>query len=182
MGFLKRLMGSSGDDPESQLTRDAETGGLSDESLLDSGIFSGLFLARPGDVDAWDFDGLTPAEWPAVEFKWLEIVKLGTLEAILTGRSYHDIDDEHTYVFSGREAGPLVARVRDELIAALAGLPRDQIQATAEAWADTDEFKLPGAHLSDSDVEDLADLLAAMQVLASRSRDSSTPMYLLMSV
>src|SRR6478672_8820963 len=93
----------------------------------DTGIFAGLFVASPADVEAWDMTGLTPPAWPAIEFKRLDSVRLGTLEAILTGGRYEDIDRAqlHRLVRNGGDDGPWIMGVRQELIGALADLGPD---------------------------------------------------------
>lgn len=87
----------------------------------DAGIFAGLFVAGPEAVEAWDLNGVTPSAWPALEFKRLDPVKLGSLEAILTSRAYADIVAEEgpRLVRNGGADGPWISAVRPALINAL---------------------------------------------------------------
>jgi hypothetical protein len=149
------------------------------------GIFAGLFVAPPEAVEAWDLNGLTPSAWPALEFKRLDPVKLGSLEAILTGRTYADIvaDERTQLVRNGGADGPWIMAVRPALTNALAVLAPDAATTAARAWADTDEFKV---RLSDpprpQDVAELTGLLTAMANLAKRSLQDGQSLYLLMGL
>ena len=150
-----------------------------------AGIFAGLFVATPEAVEAWDLNGLTPSDWPSLEFKRLDPVKLGSLEAILTGRAYADIvaEERTQLVRNGGTDGPWITAVRPALTNALAVLTPDAGMAAAGAWADTDEFKVrPSDPPRPQDVADLTGLLAAMAELAKRSLRDGQPLYLLMGL
>jgi hypothetical protein len=150
-----------------------------------AGIFAGLFVAAPEAVEAWDLYGLTPSDWPALEFKRLDPVKLGSLEAILTSRTYADIvaEERTQLVRNGGADGPWITAVRLALIDALAVLTPDGRAAAARAWADTDEFKVrPSDPPRPRDVGDLTALLAEMAELANRSLRDGQPLYLLMGL
>ncbi len=158
---------------------------MSDDAGFDTGIFAGLFVASPAEVEAWDMTGLTPPGWPAIEFKRLDSVRLGKLEAILTEGRYEDIDRSqlHKLVRNGGEDGPWIMGVREELIDALAELSADAAAAAAARWADTDEFKLrPTDPPRQQDIEDLTGRLAAMTGLARVSKQEGKPMFLLLSL
>lgn len=179
MGFLRRLF--------DRADRPGPRGeGLADRvGPHDPGIFAGLFVAAPEQVEKWDLRGLTPSDWPAVEFKRISTVNLGTLEAILEDRPYEEIDQDrlHNLVRDGGEEGPWISSVREELISALSGLTSERASSTARAWADTDEFKLKPTDVPrDEDVADLTELLIEMVELARRSRQDGKPMYLLMGL
>jgi hypothetical protein len=158
---------------------------VSDHQGPNARIFAGLFVASPADVEAWDMTGLTPAAWSAIEFKRLDSVRLGTLEAILTGRRYEDIDRAqlHRLVRNGGDDGPWIMGVRQELIGALADLDPDGVAAAAARWADTAEFKLrPTDPPRQQDIDDLTGRLAAMRSLAALSLRDDKPMFLLLSL
>ena len=155
------------------------------EAELDSQVFAGLFVASVAEVDAWDMRGLTPPDWPAVEFKRLDSVRLGTLEAILTGRRYEDIDRSqlHRLIRDGGPDGPWIMAVRAELTDELAGLDPERGAAAAARWADTDEFKMrPTDPPRPKDIEDLAGRIAVMARLARQSQRVGKPMFLLLSL
>jgi hypothetical protein len=171
-GFLKKIFGSR-DQP------------IPDRSRAPAGIFAGLFAATPEQFAAWDLSGLTPGDWPAVEFKRLESVKLGTLEAILTSRTYDQIDQDqlHNLLRDGGAQGPWVLSVRPELTKALSDLAPDAAGSVAAAWADTDEFKArPADRPRPEDIAGLTTLLGEMRALAKQSESTGRQLYLLMSL
>jgi hypothetical protein len=181
MAILKRLFGG-GTKPRAGGASRAEPSQPSDV-----GIFAGLFVATPEAVEGWDMEatGLTPATWPAMEFKNLESVKLGMLESILTGVAYDDIDqdDLHNLVREGGPEGPWVSRVRQPLVDALAAADDSRIGPVAAAWADTDEFKArPSDQPSRATIDELSGLLAEMAGLARVGKERAEPMYLMVGL
>jgi hypothetical protein len=180
MGLLKRLFG--GGTPPPAATRPVPDSGQPGEV----GIFAGLFVASSEAVEQWNIEqGLTPPDWPAIEFKRLETVKLGTLESILTGVPYDDIDqnDLHNLVREGGSEGPWISRLRQPLVDALSTLEDSQIPAAAAAWADTDEFKvLPSDKASPAVIDDLSGGLAEMRGLAQVGRERGDPIFLMMGL
>jgi hypothetical protein len=172
-GFLKKLFGSS------ERTVPEPTPGSA------VGILTGLFAATPEQFAAWDLNGLTPTDWPAVEFKRLESVRLGTLEAILTARNYDDVDQDqlHNVVRDGGDEGPWVIPVRPALTAALADLTPERAGSVASAWADTDEFKArPTDRPGQEDIRALTGLLVEIADIARFAHSTDRYLYLLMSL
>jgi len=180
MGLLKRLFG--GGRPPAPQTRPVPDNGEAEQV----GIFAGLFVASPEAVEQWSIEqGLTPPEWPAMEFKRLETVKMGTLESILTGVPYEDIDqgDLHNLVREGGSEGPWISRLRQPLVDALANLEEGRIPGVAAAWADTDEFKVrPSDRASIAVIEELSPALSEMRGLAQTSRERGEPTFLMMGL
>jgi len=127
---------------------------------------------------------LTPTSWPAVEFKRLEPVKLRMLEAILTSRTYDEInqDPPSGLVGNGGANGPWIVPVRQQLVVALAGLTPQSAASAAARWADTDEFKLrPTDRPRPEDIAALTVILGDMADLA-RMLEPGQSMYLLMAL
>jgi len=181
MAILKRLFGGGAKPPAAGPSRTEHTG------PSDVGIFAGLFVATPEAVEGWDIEatGLTPATWPAMEFKRLETVKLGMLESILTGVAYDDIDqdDLHNLVREGGPEGPWISRVREPLVDALATADDSRIGPAAAAWADTDEFKSrPTDQPSRATIDELSGLVAEMAAMARVAKERVEPMYLMMGL
>lgn len=180
MGLLKRLFG--GGTPPPAATRPVPDNGQPGEV----GIFAGLFVASTEAVEQWNIEqGLTPAEWPAMEIKRLETVKMGTLESILTGVPYQDIerDELHNLFRAGGPEGPWISRLRQSLVDALASLEDSRIPVVAAAWADTDEFKIrPSDRPSSAVIDDLSVVLAEMRGLAQVGRERGEPMFLMMGL
>lgn len=180
MGLLRRLFGGGTPPPNA-------AGPVSDSSQAGTiGIFAGLFVASSEAVEQWNIEqGLTPPDWPAIEFKRLETVKLGTLESILTGVPYDDIDqdDLHNLVRQGGPEGPWISRLRQPLVDALSSLEDIRIPVVAAEWADTDEFKVrPSDKASPADIEDLSARLAEMRGLAQVGRQRGEPAFLMMGL
>lgn len=148
----------------------------------DLGIFAGLFVASADEVAAWTMEDLTPPAWPAMTFKRISGVELGTLESILTGVRYDEISDElHTLVKSGGEEGPWVVSVRPQLVTALAGLPAEGVSPAARSWSETDEFNIV-VPADGRLVAWLTEALAEAAELARVAVEQSKPMWLLMSL
>jgi len=75
------------------------------------------------------------------------VVQMGTLEALLTGEQYDVIVSRPRsghHVAERSQDGPWVVTLTDELQAALAAAPRDQIFAVAAPWLETEEFRGQG--------------------------------------
>ena len=148
------------------------------------GIFAGLFVASDNELKSWDLRRVTPATWPAVQFKRLESVKLARLEAILAGRTYEQViaDRSPELVASGGDAGPWVIRVPQSLIDYVADLGPEDITRSADGWAQTEEFRadVGGGDPQANERAELASLLAEIARLAGISRTTGKPMFLLM--
>ena len=132
-----------------------------------------------------ELTGLTPPEWPAVELKGLDTVKLGKLEAILSGTEYDDLDQDelHQVVRAGGEEGPWIAPVRPPLVDALASLGEPRTPSIAADWGATEEFTIGRkGGLSRDEVNELAAALRDLAALARVARDRSEPMYLLLAL
>jgi hypothetical protein len=180
VGLLKRMFG--GGTPPPAATRPVPGNGQPG----DVGIFAGLFVATPEAVELWSIEqGVTPPDWPAIEFKRLETVKMGTLESILTGVPYDDIDqdDLHDLVREGGSDGPWISRLRQPLVDALSTLEDSRIPVVAAAWADTDEFKVrPSDKASPAVIEGLSGGLAEMRELVQVGSERGEPMFLMMGL
>ena len=70
---------------------------------------------------------------PAIE----PFVMLGSLHALLSGRSYRECtaDGRHGLVVGGHEEGPWVVAVSEGLVEALARAPRQRLVEVAARWA-----------------------------------------------
>jgi hypothetical protein len=102
------------------------------------------------------------------------LVQMGKLEALLTGEQYQVIARRpragHLLAERGNE-GPWVVTLTDELQAALAAAPREQIVAAAAPWSETDEFFGRG------DPETLADFLLELAGLARQADQRGERLY-----
>jgi hypothetical protein len=103
------------------------------------------------------------------------LVQMGTLEALLTGEQYDVIVSRpragQQVAAKNSQEGPWVVTLTDELQAALAAAPRDQIVAVAAPWLETEEFRGQG------DPENLADFLLELANLARQANQRGERLY-----
>jgi len=103
---------------------------------------------------------------------------MGTLEALLTGRSYDEVAEARPeQPVAMRDGGErLVVRVSDDLTAALAGASQDALVHVAKPWSQTEEFWGQG------DPAVLASFLGDLAGLARRARQSGENLYCWLAV
>lgn len=101
------------------------------------------------------------------------VVQMGTLEEILTGRSFDEILDSHAPTpVAERDGGQrLVSKVSDGLVDALATATPESLTEAARPWSQTEEFWGAG------DAEVLAELLAELSDLALHARANGESVY-----
>jgi hypothetical protein len=103
------------------------------------------------------------------------LVQMGTLEALLTGGQYDVIVSRpragQQVAARHSQEGPWVVTLTDELQAALAVAPRDQIAAVAAPWSETEEFRGQG------DPEILAEFLLELAGLARQASRRGERLY-----
>lgn len=106
------------------------------------------------------------------------VVQLGTLEELLTGRSYDDITDDlrSGVTLAMRDGGETcVISVTDCLASALAATSDQHLAEVAVPWSETEEFWGQG------DPEQLAVFLKALAALARRAVEANQQLYCLSS-
>ena len=102
------------------------------------------------------------------------VVQMGTLEALLIGRSYDEVMESHPggQMVAMRDGGErLVVRLSDTLANALAGATDQELAQVAVPWSQTDEFWGQGS----PDV--LAGFLGELAELARHARGNSEHLY-----
>lgn len=117
--------------------------------------------------------------FPTVAGNGIEpVVQLGTLEALLTGRTFDQVLDAGAREpVAQRDGGDrLVLRVNDALVDALVSTPDDRIEAVALPWSRTEEF-WGAAH-----PEVLARFLHDLAALSRGARDRGDTVYCWVSV
>lgn len=136
----------------------------------------GLFRRQSAPAAAAE----TSAAFVTVDGGGIEpVVQMGTLEALLTGRSYEEVVDarDGTEFVAVRDEGQrLVVKLSDQLANALARASGEELDAVAEPWAQTEEFW--GA----AEPALLADFLRRLSVLSRQARDDGAAVYCWMSV
>jgi hypothetical protein len=102
------------------------------------------------------------------------VVQLGTLEELLTGRSYDEIanDPRSGHAVETRDGGErVVCTITDSLMTALAQASGEALQRIAEPWSQTEEFW--GA----ADPDELAEILGDLAGLARRAQANGRRLY-----
>jgi hypothetical protein len=113
--------------------------------------------------------------FPTVSGNGIEpVVQMGTLEALLTGRTYDDVMAEHPggWQVAVRDGGErLVMRLSDELSEVLANATDNTLAAVAVPWSQTEEFWGQG------DPQILERFLRNLAGLARQARDTDRRLY-----
>lgn len=102
------------------------------------------------------------------------VVQLGTLEELLTGRSFDDVVDDPRsgHAVAVRDGGErLVLTLTDALSLALASASEEALEQVAVPWSETEEF------WNAADPADLAGFLKDLAGLARRSGGSGKRLY-----
>jgi hypothetical protein len=138
----------------------------------------GVPLARPsqlGLVEIHQTRAPEGAPFDTVPAKGIDpLVQLGTLEALLTDRSYEQIvtGPRAGQALAIRDGGERqVVTLTDELQVALADADDEQLASVAVPWSQTEEFWGQG------DPQDLKRLLHELAELARRARSRDERMY-----
>lgn len=113
------------------------------------------------DCPSEDFDGL--------DGKGIDLVMLGTLHSILSGRPY-DLSELSECICERGEDGPWVFEVPPDLVRRLSALGPPAVAEAGQAWSATEEFSLAAWEASDV-LEALRDLVSLCQ-RAIRDRKS----------
>ena len=99
------------------------------------------------------------------------VVQLGTLEELLTGRSFEDILDDPSAEDIATDGERLVLRLNDALPPALIAATNQRLAEVATPWAQTEEFG------GDADPADLVEFLTGLRELAQRSASRGERLY-----
>jgi hypothetical protein len=138
-------------------------------------LLDGFFVATEQEIAALNLDERPlDANLPSMEWKNMDSVKLGTLEARLTGVDYEDIEQaslHNTFYVADEVEGPWYFTVRPELQDALSRLTREQAQSIARDWMATEEWQgqYPSG-VQDADVAEVTSLLISLGELASEAQ------------
>lgn len=98
------------------------------------------------------------------------VVQCGTLEELLTGRAYEDVETDPRWgrALAVRDGGErLVLTLTHGLVDAIASSPTQELVAVAQPWSQTEEFW--GAGDPEALTQFLLDLSAAARVARSRN-------------
>ncbi|GCD21280.1 hypothetical protein ACFO3K_03015 [Cellulomonas algicola] len=140
------------------------------------GLLTEYFVAPTDEAAASVHSDSIPAH--AVDGGGIEpVVHLGTLEELLTGRTFEEVlDDAPTSPVADRHGGEeLVVRLTDALTRALADVSDGRLDEVAVSWSETDE-------LEGADPADLAAFARALSALARRARAEGAHLYCWLSL
>jgi hypothetical protein len=141
------------------------------------------YFAAPTDAAAAaviDRPGGPAATYPTVADTGIDPeVQCGTLEELLTGRSYDEISEDPRWgePIAAQGGGErLVQRLTDGLLDALAGADAARLAEVAVPWAETEEFWGQG------DPEVLAGVLVSLSALVRDARVRGESVYCYVTV
>jgi hypothetical protein len=105
------------------------------------GVLSDIVVADESQAEAILSMSVPSQELPGADVKGIDTIKLATLESILTGQPYEQVES-HDPVAGDSDGGPWVFAVRPSLVSALATASDTQLSAAATEWSATEEFQL----------------------------------------
>jgi hypothetical protein len=122
-----------------------------------------------------DERGVRRAErFGGIDIKGIDSVKFGTLQSIMTGRSFEELLPLYEPT-SKSDEGPWVFCLPRELVTQLAALPEGERKRIAELWARTEEFVLDRW-----DVPDVSSVLDSVCELARQAIAAKQALFLWM--
>jgi len=142
------------------------------------GILTDFVIADAGSGNDLG-ESFNPSEqWPTLQAKGIETIKLATLYCAITGNCYHnDIQESFEFVGGDKEEGPWVFEFPSEILHAIACVSEPQVQGIAHQWASTDEMKMDRWS-----PEEAATFISELSAHASRATDAGKSLYLWLSL
>lgn len=143
------------------------------------GVLSDLILATEADARAVAETDSALRPWPWVDVKGIEHVKLGRLNAILTGEAFNQdfVRSMDRLAAEDPDSGPWVFRLPRDFVHRLAAVDDNRQRKVASLWAQSEEF------VADTwGIDDVLAVLRAIIGLAQRARDSGPSLLLWMSL
>jgi hypothetical protein len=110
---------------------------------------------------------------PHAQFKGVDPVKLGTLQAILCGgEPLVGTEDRPALLANPKDADEWLLRLTDALVHGLAGLTKPQLKAAAKRWSETEELQADGWSARDA-----ASVIEPLSELAKTATGEKKSMY-----
>jgi hypothetical protein len=118
------------------------------------------------------------AQWPTLETKGVDTVKLATLVSAITGQSdTAAIRRRCTFAGGDEEIGPWVFKLPPDIVDCIAKLPSENVETVAAKWAATEEMQ------SDRwSAIDVAALVVQLQQHANKAKTADATMFLWVSL
>lgn len=118
------------------------------------------------------------AQWPTLETKGVDAVKLATLVCAITGQKDADaIRSSLTFAGGDQEIGPWVFKLPATVTHALARLEGDNVQEVATKWAATEEMQTDRWSAID-----VAHLVKQLQQHANKAKTAGATLFLWVSL
>lgn len=107
------------------------------------GVLTNLVIADESEAQAVGKANVPSLQWPGLDAKGIDQVKLSKLICILTGEEWNvELIDEFAQLHEESSEGPWVFMVSPRLIQLLVDLDESAIQLIGQQWAETEEFEL----------------------------------------
>lgn len=142
------------------------------------GLLTDFVIA--GEDEAGDLaTAVRPAErWPTLECKGVEMVKISTLFAAATGTPPDDdLPGSFELAGEGRDEGPWVFRIPENIAGAIAGIAPDELPAVAARWAATEELRLDGWSAGEA-----AEVIGQLRGHAKKAIEARSTLFLWLSL
>jgi len=109
------------------------------------GVLTDLFIAADAEVRQLNFERTPLTFLPGIDIKGIQLVELATLQCILTGQDFTNVDYVvnlvGTFELIYEEEEAWVYKLPQPLSAALMKASIDRISQVAATWANTEEFR-----------------------------------------
>lgn len=125
------------------------------------GVLTDFVIAHAEDAQRVGDSDCPSEDFGGLDAKGIDVVKLGTLHAILNGTEY-DPTFDCPLLYSPSEDGPWVFQVPEDLVHQLANASDTDLPRVAEVWASTEEFCPPYGNWSSEEVRQVLEELAAL--------------------
>lgn len=130
------------------------------------GVLTDIVVASEAEAGAVGRASVPSQQWPGMDAKGIDQIKLGMLLSLLSGEPYRDsLVDEFTFLWEQSDDGPWVYRIPPCLVDRLSQLQGPELQRVAQEWARIEEFRL--VNWKPADVEAV---LRALVGLAEQAR------------
>ena len=143
------------------------------------GVLTDIVLAGTNEAKKVEASDGPSREFPGIDAKGIDQVRMGTLYAILTSTEYDPgfMLDEESVIEPDDEDGPWVQIVPQEMVLLLSELPDAGIPAVADQWSKTEEFQ---PEYSSWSQEDILKFLEQIRSLSKKALTDNKTMYMWM--
>ena len=128
------------------------------------GVLTDIVIAGRNEAKRVEASDVPSREFPGIDAKGLDQVRMGTLYAILTNTEYDPgfMLDEDSSIEPDSEDGPWVQIVPQEMVNILSKLTNSDIPPIADQWGKTEEFQSEYSNWSRKDILNFLEQIAAL--------------------